>query len=167
MGKNALTIGWASFSVILLKSPSLTKRRLWRFSSHQIRIHRDNRDRANFGTWSPIPAQLMLLPNRTNSIKCSKKPSSTVETQFFIVTWDFLLFGARPLIWMCCMKKVGWLFCCMEVGTCFKLFLLANFSSGSAITSYTTSRRAGNLATTRVINYIEVKVEWKEILGKI
>ncbi len=64
----------------------------------------------------------MFILNRTNSIKCIKNTLDGGNIQFFIIKCDFLSFYARPLIWMCCMEKFGRLFCCMEVGSCFRLF---------------------------------------------
>ncbi len=143
----------ASFSVILLKSLSLMKRRLWGFSSRRIRIRHDNWDGTIFSTLSPIFAQLSFLPNLTNSIKCPKNRPPLWKHSIFFVTCDFLSFHAHPLIPMCCMEKVGWLFCFMKDGTCFKLFYCPIFYLAVRVRSFnsTTIMERLNSCTTKII----------------
>ncbi len=83
----------------------------------------------------------------------AQKTPSTVETYNFFVTCDFLSFRAHPLIWMCCMEKVGWLFCCMKDGICSKLFYWPIFHLAVRIRSFnsTTITEWLNSCTTKIV----------------
>ncbi len=74
--------------------------------------------------WAPFQHncfhQIERIMAQKNILDCG-------NIQFFIGTCDFLSFRVCPLIWMCCMKKVGQLFCCMLIGTCFKIFYWSIF----------------------------------------
>ncbi len=147
------TLGRANFSVILLKSPSLMKRRLFGFSSRQIRICHDNWDGTIFSTLSPISAQLPFLPNRMNSVKWPKKCHRLWKHIIFLLHEIFLSFRAHPIIWMCCVEKVGWLFYCMKDWTCFKLFYWPIFYLAVRVRSFNfmTIMERLNSCTTKII----------------
>ncbi len=75
---------------------------------------------------------------------------TTAETYNFFVTCDFLLFRAHPLIWMCCIEKVGWLFCCMKDRKCSKLFYWVIFYPAMCVHSFnfmTITERLNSCAT--------------------
>ncbi len=78
-----------------------------------------------------------------------KKKKSTVET------YNFLSFRALLLIWMSCMKKVGWLFCCMEVRTWFKLFYWPIIHLAVRVGSFNskTITERLNSCTTKIVQY--------------
>ncbi len=114
--------GRASSSVILLKSHSLMKRRLWGFSSRRFRICHDNWDGTIFSTLSLISAQLSFLPNWTNLIKWLKKRPRLWKHTIFLLHAIFYRSMRIHSFECVCMEKVGWLFCRMKDGTCFKLF---------------------------------------------
>ncbi len=137
MVKNVLTIERASFSAILLKSPSLTKRHLWGFLSRQIQIRHDNRDGTSFGTLSSIPAQLSFFPNRTNAIKWAKKKTpSTIKPSILYCYMQFfnVLYASAHLN---VLYRKSWLTILLyESWNMFQTFLLANFLSGKRVGSF-------------------------------
>ncbi len=142
----------ANFSVILLKLFSLIQLRLWGFSSRWIWIRHDNWDKTILSTRSPISAKMSFSPNQTNSIKWPKKCLWLWKHTIFFVICNFLLFHEHPLIWKCCMEKVGCLLCCMKGGTCFKLFDWPIFDLAERVRSFN-SRTIGerlNSCTTKI-----------------